>query len=59
MSVKKTVEMFGLFNEHFYHDELTRPAITVSPDGGCGSYGWCSIQKIWNASLCSTVLQNF
>lgn len=47
--VKKTEEMFDLFNEHFYHDELTRPAITVSPDGGRGAYGWCSIQKIWNA----------
>jgi hypothetical protein len=42
--VKKTEEMFDLFNEHFYHDELTRPAITVSPDGGRGAYGWCSIQ---------------
>lgn len=31
--VKKTEEMFDLFNEHFYHGELTRPAITVSPDG--------------------------
>lgn len=38
--VKKTEEMFDLFNEHFYDDELTRPAITVSPDGGRGSYGW-------------------
>ena len=33
--VKKTVGMFDLFNEHFYHNELTRPVITVSPDGGC------------------------
>lgn len=32
--VKKTEEMFDLFNEHFYNNELTRPAITVSPDGG-------------------------
>ena len=28
--VKKTEEMFDLFNEHFYDNELTRPAITVS-----------------------------
>lgn len=41
--VKKTEEMFDLFNEHFYDNELTRPAITVSPDGGRGAYGWCSI----------------
>lgn len=48
--VKKTEEMFDLFNEHFYNRELTRPAITVSPDGGRGAYGWCSISEIWNAS---------
>ncbi len=43
--VKKTEEMFDLFNKHFYHGELTRPAITVSPDGGHGAYGWCSIHE--------------
>ena len=32
--VAKTEAMFDLFNHHFYNDELTRPAITVSPDGG-------------------------
>lgn len=36
--VKKTEEMFDLFNEHFYHNELTRPAITVFPDYGCNAY---------------------
>lgn len=36
--VKKTEEMFDLFNEHFYHGELTRPAIIVSPDGRRGAY---------------------
>ena len=46
--VKKTENMFDLFNEHFYNGELTRPAITVSPDGGRGAYGWCSIYEIWN-----------
>src|SRR5699024_5642950 len=24
--------------------------ITVSPDGGRGAYGWCSINEIWNVS---------
>ncbi|MCI8773164.1 MAG: hypothetical protein HFI50_04425 [Lachnospiraceae bacterium] len=47
--VKKTEEMFDLFNQHFYSNKLTRPAITVSPDGGRGAYGWCSIHEIWNA----------
>ena len=27
--VRKTEEMFDLFNEHFYEGELSRPAITV------------------------------
>ena len=48
--VKKTEEMFDCFNQHFYNGELTRPAITVSPYGGRGAYGWCSINEIWNAS---------
>lgn len=48
--VAKTEAMFDLFNHHFYHDELTRPAITVSPDGGRGAYGWCSVYEIWQAS---------
>ena len=42
--------MFDLFYHHFYNDELTRPAITVSPDGGRGAYGWCSVYEIWQAS---------
>lgn len=32
--VAKTEAMFDLFNHHFYNDELTRPAITVSPVAG-------------------------
>ena len=48
--VAKTEAMFDLFNHHFYNDELTRPAITVSPDGGRGAYGWCSVYVIWQAS---------
>ncbi len=45
--VKKTEELFDLFNQHFYDGELARPAITVSPDGGRGAYGWCSVQEVW------------
>lgn len=48
--VAKTEAMFDLFNHHFYNGELTRPAITVSPDGGRGAYGWCSVYEIWQAS---------
>lgn len=28
--VKKTGELFALFNQHFYDGELTHPVITVS-----------------------------
>ena len=45
--VKKAEALFDLFNEHFYNGELTRPAITLSPDGGRGAYGWCSVNEIW------------
>ena len=61
--VKKTEEMFDQFNKYFYHGELTRPAITVSPDGGRGAYGWCSIHEIWNADneyicpCCDTIIR--
>lgn len=39
-----------LFNEQFFAGKLARPAITVSPDGGRGAYGWCSVQEIWDAN---------
>lgn len=48
--VAKTEAMFDLFNEHFYGATLTRPAITVSPDGGRGAYGWCSVYEIWKGN---------
>ena len=43
--VAKTEKMFDLFNDQFYAGELARPAITVSPDGGRGAYGWCSVPR--------------
>ena len=45
-----TEAMFDLFNTHFYNNELQRPAITVSPDGGHGAYGWCSVYEIWQGN---------
>ena len=48
--VAKTEAMFDLFNAHFYNSELLRPAITVSPDGGHGAYGWCSVYEIWQGN---------
>lgn len=37
--IEKTEKMFDLFNAYFYHDELTRPTITISPNGGRVAYG--------------------
>ncbi len=48
--VAKPEARFDLFNHHFYNNALTRPAITVSPAGGRGAYGWCSVYEIWQAS---------
>ena len=48
--VAKAETMFDLFNNHFYAGEMTRPAITVSPDGGRGAYGWCTVYEIWQAN---------
>ncbi len=60
--VKKTEEMFDLFNAHFYKDELTRPAITVSPDGGAaymaGAVSMRSGMRITNSTEKSTFAPN-
>ena len=48
--VAKAEAMFDLFNAHFYAGEMARPAITVSPDGGRGAYGWCSVYEIWQSN---------
>lgn len=47
--VSKAEAMFHDFNQHFYGGELTTPAITISPDGGHGAYGWTSVHQIWRA----------
>ena len=40
--------MFDLSNEHFYNNQLERPSITVSSNGGRGTCGWCSVYEIRN-----------
>ena len=40
-------KLFTTFNEHFYEGKLEKPIITVSPDVTGGSYGWCSINRLW------------
>lgn len=47
--VSKAESMFHAANQHFYDGELTTPAITISPDGGRGAYGWTSVHQIWRS----------
>ena len=42
-----TEALFDLSTSTIYNNELQRPAITESPDGGHGVYGWCSGYEIW------------
>ena len=49
---KQPEDMFDLFNDHFYNGELTRPAITVSPDGGRGKLG-STLKPLHNRSKSS------
>lgn len=46
----KAETMLYLFNDHFNAGKMSRPVITVSPDGGRGAYGWCSVYEIWQAN---------
>lgn len=45
--VEKLEKLFEIFNQKFYNGELQTPVITVSPDVMMGSYGWCTIGKVW------------
>lgn len=51
VSLKPVIEdldrLFGVFNDHFFENKLSKPVITVSPDTTRGSYGWCTSWKAW------------
>ncbi len=47
--VRKTEEMFDLFNEHFY-GRAEPPGHHCITGRRARAYGWCSINEIWNAS---------
>ena len=40
--------LFAVMNTHFYHGELEKPVITVSPDTTKGAYGWCTSWRAWS-----------
>jgi len=50
-TLKDTIEqlenLFGVFNETYFENQLSKPIITVSPDTTKGAYGWCTSWKAW------------
>ena len=44
--IDKLEDIFDKANAYFYHGNLKRPVITVSPDTA-NAYGWCTAWKAW------------
>lgn len=44
--IDKLEDIFDKANTYFYHGNLKRPVITVSPDTA-NAYGWCTAYKAW------------
>lgn len=49
-SVKNLEELFDIFNEVFYKNELEKPIISIQSDAKRGAYGWCTTYKAWESS---------
>lgn len=45
--IGKLEDLFEVFNQKFFNNELVKPVITVSPDTTKGAYGWCTAWKAW------------
>lgn len=58
-SIKPIIEnlesLFSKFNDYFYNNELQQPVITVSPENGKYTYGWCTCYKVWKEKTSETV----
>ena len=40
-------EMFDIFNEKLFANELEKPVISIQADYTNKAYGWCSVNKVW------------
>lgn len=40
-------DLFETFNEKYFDSKLSRPVITVSPQGKESAFGWCTSWKAW------------
>lgn len=47
-TISNLEDLFSVFNEVYFNDELSRPVITVSPDTTNKSFGWCTTYKAWS-----------
>ena len=46
-SIKNLEELFDIFNEKFYNNELDKPIISIQSDMKRGAYGWCTTYEAW------------
>lgn len=46
-TIQQLEDLFGVFNEKYFENQLSKPVITVSPDTTKGAYGWCTSWKAW------------
>lgn len=49
-SVKNLEELFDIFNEKLYNNELEKPIISIQSDKSNKSYGWCTTYKAWETT---------
>lgn len=49
-SVKNLEELFDIFNEKLYNNELEKPVISIQSDPKNTSYGWCTTYKAWETT---------
>jgi hypothetical protein len=49
-TISNLEDLFSVFNEVYFENELARPVITVSPDTTNKAFGWCTTYKAWSDS---------
>lgn len=49
-SVKNLEELFDIFNEKLFNNELEKPIISIQSDKSNSYYGWCTTYKAWETT---------
>lgn len=47
-TIQQLEDLFEVFNEVYFNNELASPVVTISPDFKNKSFGWCTAYKAWN-----------